>query len=78
MHQYERAVIVVDRHCRDLLTVLAAELTLTTHPHHQASARELVEALTHYCASVLRGHVDGASPFDFANYLESGHGQRWF
>jgi hypothetical protein len=76
----ERAVLVVDPKCRTLLNQLAAHLHHRDTFNNPVTARELVEALTHYCASVLQrpGSWEAAHPFDFANYDAGGHGERWF
>jgi hypothetical protein len=80
MSKRYRAVVAVDTKCRQVLDSLAAEITQHYHLDPPVTARELIEALTHYCASVLRrpDTRDGSSVFDFANYGEGGNAEKWF
>ena len=47
---------------------------------HGVSTREYLEGLIHYAVSQWRrpGSWEAVVPFDFCNYTEGGHADRWF
>lgn len=71
-HQRAVSRLTVDAKGAQLLRVIAEGYGVST--------RDYMEALIHYAFSQWRrpGSWEAVVPFDFCNYTEGGHADRWF